>query len=57
MTALSCLGVTINSFHQTVKQFIYFFLLRGGGGGGGRKVFGATTFVFNCLKKRLQVYF
>ena len=56
MTALSCLGVTINSFHQTVKQFIFFFLLRGGGG-GGRKVFGATTFVFNCLKKRLQVYF
>ena len=54
MTALSCLGVTINSFHQTVKQFIYFFLLRGG---GGRKVFGATAFVFNCLKKRLQVYF
>ena len=37
MTALSCLGVTINSFHQTVKQFIYFFLLREGGGGEGGK--------------------
>ena len=36
MTALSCLGVTINSFHQTVKQFIFFFLLRGGGEEGGK---------------------